>query len=116
MTRPRPSRPTRYVPSVRRCLEERHAMDDRLKRRETLALGSGLALSGLAAPAAAASGARVLASPEQLRPTYDTVIVGAGSAGSGLAYRPGPGGRGGPGGQGRGPAQPPPRRPPPPSA
>src|SRR5256885_10386624 len=94
MTRPRPSRPTRYVPSVRRCLEERRAMDDRLKRRETLVLGSGLALSGLAVPAAAASGVRVLASPEQLRPSYDTVIVGAGSAGRVLAYPLGPAGGG----------------------
>lgn len=68
-------------------------MDDRLKRRETLALGSGLALSGLAAPAAAASGVRVLVSAEQLRPSYDTVIVGAGSAGCVLAHRLGRAGR-----------------------
>jgi choline dehydrogenase-like flavoprotein len=66
---------------------------ERLKRREALAFGSGLVLSGLAAPVGAASGVRVLASAEQLRPAYDTVIVGAGSAGCVLAHRLGRAGR-----------------------
>ncbi len=62
-----------------------------LKRRRALALG--LAVSSVAAPARAASGVRILASTEQLRPSYDTVIVGAGSAGCVLAHRLGRAGR-----------------------
>jgi choline dehydrogenase-like flavoprotein len=68
-------------------------MDDRLNRRAALSFGSGLVLSGLAAPAMAASGVRVLASAEHLRPSYDIVIVGAGSAGCVLAHRLGRAGR-----------------------
>ncbi|WP_147146545.1 GMC family oxidoreductase [Reyranella soli] len=62
-----------------------------LKRRQALALG--LAMSGVAASAGAASGVRILASSEQLRPSYDTVVVGAGSAGCVLAHRLGRAGR-----------------------
>ncbi|MBI2740644.1 MAG: GMC family oxidoreductase N-terminal domain-containing protein [Rhodospirillales bacterium] len=62
-----------------------------LKRRRALALG--LAVSTVAATAGAASGVRVLTSSEQLRPSYDTVIVGAGSAGCVLAHRLGRAGR-----------------------
>ncbi len=62
-----------------------------LRRRATLALGAGLTLSGLAGPAAARL--RVLGSAEQLRPSYDVVIVGAGSAGCVLAHRLGRAGR-----------------------
>ena len=72
---------------------ERNETDDGLKRRAALAMGSGLVLSGIAAPAAAASGVRVLASAEQLQAAYDTVIVGAGSAGCVLAHRLGRAGR-----------------------
>ncbi len=78
---------------------EGRSADDRLKRRAALAFGSGLVLSGLAPPTgaaptgAAASGVRVLASSDQLRPAYDVVIVGAGSAGCVLAHRLGRAGR-----------------------
>nr|WP_296379404.1 GMC family oxidoreductase N-terminal domain-containing protein [Reyranella sp.] len=41
----------------------------------------------------AASGIRTLVSPEQLQPTYDYVIIGAGSAGCVLAHRLGRAGR-----------------------
>jgi choline dehydrogenase-like flavoprotein len=65
-----------------------------LDRREALAvsiggglLASGLVSSGLARPARGAPGVRTLHSPEQLSPTYDHVIVGAGSAGCALAHR-----------------------------
>lgn len=60
-----------------------------LERRRVLAaaLGGGLALSGMAAPALAAPGLRVLRSAEQLDRAYDYVIVGAGSAGCVLAHR-----------------------------
>ena len=60
-----------------------------LERRRVLAaaLGGGLALSGLAAPAVAAPGLRILRSAEHLHRTYDYVIVGAGSAGCVLAHR-----------------------------
>ena len=66
-----------------------------LKRRQALgtAVAGGLALSGLASPARAASGVRSLQSPEKLRPAYDYVIVGAGSAGCVLAHRLGRAGR-----------------------
>ena len=66
-----------------------------LKRREALgaAMAGGIALSGLSSPAKAASGIRTLTSPEQLRPAYDHVIVGAGSAGCVLAHRLGRAGR-----------------------
>jgi choline dehydrogenase len=62
-----------------------------LPRREVLALGA--ILSSVAPSPAAASGARILASSEQLRPAYDTIIVGAGSAGCVLAHRLGRAGR-----------------------
>lgn len=67
----------------------------KLKRRKALgaAAAGGLALSGLARPTMAASGIRPLVSPEQLRPTYDYVIIGAGSAGCVLAHRLGRAGR-----------------------
>jgi len=66
-----------------------------LKRRTALgaAVAGGLALSGLAVPTRAASGIRTLVSPELLRPAYDYVIVGAGSAGCVLAHRLGRAGR-----------------------
>ena len=64
---------------------------DGLRRRQALALG--LAVSGAAASAKAASGVRILASSEHLRPSYDIVIVGAGSAGCVLAHRLGRAGR-----------------------
>ena len=43
--------------------------------------------SGIAAEPTAASGVRILISPEQLRPAYAYIIVGAGSAGCVLAHR-----------------------------
>ena len=67
----------------------------RLNRRRALAaaVGGGVALSGLARFAAAAPGVGIVVSPEQLRPAYDHVIVGAGSAGCVLAHRLGRAGR-----------------------
>ena len=64
-------------------------------RRQVLAssIGGGLALSGPAQPALAAPGIHTLLSPEQLRPAYDYVIIGAGSAGCVLAHRLGRAGR-----------------------
>lgn len=63
----------------------------------TGAIGSGVAMSCLAPPAIAspiaASHVRNLGSAEQLRPAYDHVIVGAGSAGCVLAHRLGQAGR-----------------------
>ena len=66
-----------------------------LKRRAAMgaAMAGGIALSGLSSPAKAASGVRTLTSAEQLRATYDHVIVGAGSAGCVLAHRLGRAGR-----------------------
>lgn len=64
-----------------------------MRRRAALMLGSGLALGGLDAGPVAASRVRVLVSAEQLQPAYDTVIVGAGSAGCVLAHRLGRAGR-----------------------
>ncbi len=66
-----------------------------LKRREAIgaAMAGGIALSGLSSPSKAASGVRTLTSSEQLRATYDHVIVGAGSAGCVLAHRLGRAGR-----------------------
>jgi choline dehydrogenase len=67
----------------------------RLDRRKAVeaAIGCGVALSGIARPAVAAPGVRILVSPEQLSPAYDYVIVGAGSAGCVLAHRLGRAGR-----------------------
>jgi malic enzyme len=48
---------------------------------------TALALSGIAGQAIAVSGVRTLVSSEQLRKTYDYVIIGAGSAGCALARR-----------------------------
>jgi choline dehydrogenase len=66
-----------------------------MHRRKALAaaVAGGLTLWGLPRTTAAASGVRILASPDQLRPAYDFVIVGAGSAGCALAYRFGRAGR-----------------------
>jgi choline dehydrogenase len=58
-----------------------------INRRKALATVGGLALSNLARSAGAASGVRILESPEHLRSTYDYVIVGAGSSGCVLAHR-----------------------------
>ena len=61
-----------------------------LLRRNAIAatMGYGLARSGFArASSHASSNVRSLASPEQLRPTYDYVVVGAGSSGCVLAHR-----------------------------
>jgi choline dehydrogenase len=68
---------------------------DGLKRREAIsgAVAGSLALSVVASPAMAARGVRALMSAEQLRATYDHVIVGAGSAGCVLAHRLGRAGR-----------------------
>lgn len=68
---------------------------NQLDRRKALAaaIGCGLALSDLGRSATAAPGVRVLVSPEQLRPAYDYVIIGAGSAGCVLAHRIGRAGR-----------------------
>jgi choline dehydrogenase len=52
-----------------------------------LAIGGGVALSGLAPSTMAAPGVRTLVSSEQLGPAYDYVIIGAGSAGCVLAHR-----------------------------
>ena len=67
----------------------------RLDRRGALAaaVGGGVALSGLARLAIAAPGVGIVVSPEQLRPAYDYVIIGAGSAGCVLAHRLGRAGR-----------------------
>lgn len=62
-------------------------------RRKVLALGSGATLSAVARPPIAAAGVRTFVSPQQLRPTYDYVIIGAGSAGCVLAHRLGRAGR-----------------------
>jgi choline dehydrogenase len=66
-----------------------------VNRRKALAatVGGGLALANLTRSAGAASGVRVLQSPEQLHSAYDYVIVGAGSAGCVLAHRLGLAGR-----------------------
>jgi choline dehydrogenase len=66
-----------------------------VNRRKALAatVGGGLALSSLARSTGAASGVRILDSPEQLRSVYDYVIVGAGSSGCVLAHRLGLAGR-----------------------
>ncbi len=67
----------------------------RLNRRSALAaaVSGGMALSAVASLAVAAPRVRFLVSPEQLRPAYDNVIVGAGSAGCVLAHRLGRAGR-----------------------
>jgi choline dehydrogenase len=64
-------------------------IDSGLHRRQALAaaVAGGLALPALPPTSKAASGVRTLVSPEQLRPAYDYVIVGAGSAGCVLAHR-----------------------------
>ena len=69
--------------------------NQRINRRKALAaaVGCGVALSNAARSAVAASGVRILASPEQLHSAYDYVIVGAGSSGCVLAHRLGLAGR-----------------------
>src|SRR3981081_1000285 len=69
--------------------------NQRINRRKALAaaVGCGVALSNVARSAVAASGVRILASPEQLHSAYDYVIVGAGSSGCVLAHRLGLAGR-----------------------
>jgi choline dehydrogenase-like flavoprotein len=57
------------------------------------ALGAGVSMSGVAPRTAVASSIAVLTSPEELRPVYDHVIIGAGSAGCVLANRLGRAGR-----------------------
>ena len=69
------------------------ARETSLGRRAAMIAGAGLLTSGAAAPALAAAGMRRLDSAEQLRPAYDVVIVGAGSAGCVLANRLGRAGR-----------------------
>lgn len=68
---------------------------NQLDRRKALAavIGYGATLSGLVPPATAATSVRTLVSLEQLRPAYDYVIIGAGSAGCVLAHRIGRAGR-----------------------
>lgn len=60
-----------------------------LHRRNVLgaAVAGGLTLSSLPRSTMATTGIRTLASSDQLRPAYDYVIVGAGSAGCVLAHR-----------------------------
>jgi GMC oxidoreductase len=57
------------------------------------ALGAGVSMSGVAPRTAVASSVAVLTSPEELRPVYDHVIIGAGSARCVLANRLGRAGR-----------------------
>jgi choline dehydrogenase len=72
----------------------RGAVGNRMDRRQILAaaIGGGVVLSAHRVVSAASS-VRFLVSPEQVRPVYDHVIVGAGSAGCVLAYRLGRAGR-----------------------
>src|ERR1700747_1981766 len=66
-----------------------------VNRRNALAatVGRGVGVAGLARSPRAASGVRILDSPEQFRSAYDYVIVGAGSSGCVLAHRLGLAGR-----------------------